>query len=387
MHYEIAIIGCGPAALAFMNALPIDLPVLVLEQHSPDYSKLCGGLLTKQAQTETLRQFGQIPASLISNPAQAQNRFVDFNTGIKSYWPNEYLNVDRSAYDKWLLECVLNRYRAEQIVSDDAVSESEPHTVECDGVLQAGRLRILYGHRFVGFEGNETGLLRIESISNGNRYEFFAHLLIDASGGKLQTHPRKVHRLYALQAQARIDPKPETYVTIFDNEFSPFFGWIIPKQNDCLIGIGFELGFLPEHPKLAFYRFIDKLRQRLGVEIEISGVRASWLTQTRQPYDIDGGQTPVLRIGEAAGMISASSGEGLSYALSSGRLLGQALGSSIQQGRLYKRKPLVFPYNDYHLQVDELRFNISKSKLMSNVWQRRIAEWGVVLQNKFRKHL
>lgn len=386
MQYEVAIIGCGPAALACVQSLPTDLPVLILEQHPPDYQKLCGGLLTKLAKTETLRQFGEIPAEIMQYPVVAENHYVDFTTGMRGIWPNEYRNIDRAAYDKWLLSKVIERYRAGKN-AEKIIENQEANTPEADcesNVIQAGRLRVLFGHMMTGFEGNETGLLRIETIAAGQKYEFFAHVLVDATGNRMLTHPRKVHKLYSLQTIASVNPIPRKYTTIFDNSITPFFAWIIPKDDKCLIGVALELDGLKEHPRLLFYKLLDKLSNKLGVKIEKGDLRGSKLVQIRQLSDIDGGQSPIFRIGEAGGMISPSSGEGLSYALTSGRLLGQALGVSIQQGRLYKRKPLVFPYHEFQLQVNELQFNIRKSKVIANPTQRRFAEWVMALQNKFR---
>ncbi|MDI6894963.1 MAG: NAD(P)/FAD-dependent oxidoreductase [Bacillota bacterium] len=102
------------------------------------------------------------------------------------------------------------------------------------------------------------------------------------------------------------------------------YGWLFPKRNSIYAGLGAHLpaaGGLrhafTEFARLNRLRFCSPVRTALvpvgGVALKVAG--DGWLLA-----------------GDAAGLADPFSGEGIRYALSSGRLAGQALAACLEQG-------------------------------------------------------
>jgi flavin-dependent dehydrogenase len=102
------------------------------------------------------------------------------------------------------------------------------------------------------------------------------------------------------------------YTAIFDKDVTDFYSWIIPKEGKLLIGSALAI---KDKPNERFKILKDKMRSKgidLGKKIKSEG---TLINRPSNPGETIFGRDGVLLIGEAAGAISPSSAEGISYAL------------------------------------------------------------------------
>lgn len=246
----------------------------------------------------TLQEYGPVPESIIVEPRTVHFRYHDWDRGIRKETDLAFLNVDRAAFDEWLLSLL-------------------PGTVE-----------VLPRTRVSGFSERDEGLSIELGIERGMCH-VSADLLIGADGAR-----SSIRRGLGLRQSA-------SYVTLQD--FVELAGGIDPVF-DCIYmrGMGDEFGYSYVVPKgkvalvgSVFYprtkrpwekqdAVIDTLRERLPQLGRSEGREASAALCVRSAEDVLPGAGRVLLAGEAGGFMSPTSGEGISYALRTGRFAGIA---------------------------------------------------------------
>jgi flavin-dependent dehydrogenase len=114
-------------------------------------------------------------------------------------------------------------------------------------------------------------------------------------------------------------PGPSDAYFIYDDAITDWYGWVIPKGTRTDVGIAADArrGGVP------FERFKSRVDAVMG--LHGTGVRrAALLTRLHSQREIHLGEGRILLAGEAAGLVSPSSGEGISYALRSALLAAAA---------------------------------------------------------------
>ena len=109
MQYDAAIIGAGPAGATFARRLAQQSPelkILLLDAQDEGHKKPCGGLLAPDAQ-KTLAHFDLVlPKSVLADPQIFAVETMDLRTRRVRYYQRYYLNMDRYAFDRWLVSLV-----------------------------------------------------------------------------------------------------------------------------------------------------------------------------------------------------------------------------------------------------------------------------------------
>ena len=109
MQYDAAIIGAGPAGATFARRLAQQSPelkILLLDAQDEGHKKPCGGLLAPDAQ-KTLAHFDLVlPKSVLADPQIFAVETMDLRTRRVRYYQRYYLNIDRYAFDRWLVSLV-----------------------------------------------------------------------------------------------------------------------------------------------------------------------------------------------------------------------------------------------------------------------------------------
>jgi menaquinone-9 beta-reductase len=209
----------------------------------------------------------------------------------------------------------------------------------------------------------DSGLIVVTGERDGKSLDLTAKVVIAADGANsvvarglgLTTEGAD---LTSVGMRAYFDDVPDLgdrfEVHYFDRELMPAYGWVFPiSESRANVGVGIFTSDLKRlraerHMNLddIFKRFLSKPRFREAKQVSLA--RAGLLRHSGaigRPHD-----RGVLLVGDAAGLVNPLTGEGLSYALSSGRLaaeaiieahslLGKDLGSAgpLYHGALYAR--------------------------------------------------
>ena len=107
--YDIAVVGAGPAGAVFVKELATACPnldILLIDGQSPESAKPCGGLLAPDAQKLLARFDLVLPKSVLEDPQIFAVETIDIHQKLVRYYQRHYLNMDRYAFDRWLLSLV-----------------------------------------------------------------------------------------------------------------------------------------------------------------------------------------------------------------------------------------------------------------------------------------
>lgn len=153
------------------------------------------------------------------------------------------------------------------------------------------------------------------------------------------------------------------FTAIFDEELSDFYSWIIPKENYLLLGSALK----PRNNTWEKYDMLKTKLTHLGFNFNNKRkTEGAYIYRPRKLSQFYVGRGGIALVGEAAGAISPSSAEGISYALKSSLYLAQSLDEGID-GFLdrYKQK------------VKDIKLNLLiknlKSPAMYNPFLRQLA--------------
>jgi len=274
----------GDVALIDSAALPRD--------------KSCGGMLNEYAQ-QFLAPFGQMPESLFLEPRWVHFRYHDWDRNIRKPTELRFANVERSGFDDWLVSLL-------------------PVNVSVFGQTA-----------LTGFTEGGDGIVAKLTLSDGTTTQMACNNLVGCDG------PRSsVRRALGVGSVA-------TYVTlqdflVIDGDLEPYFdciylrdigdsfayAYVVPKGRVAIVGSVFYPKTKRPHEK--HEQVLRLLRAALPLGDSVK--REAWVALSVRHYgDVVRGRGRVLLAGEAGGFMSPTSGEGISYALNTGRLAGLAI--------------------------------------------------------------
>ena len=310
-HVDIAVIGGGPAGATFARELAKtkpDMKIVLIDEKPRTGSKVCGGLLAPDAQ-KVLAQFDlDLPKSILADPQIFDVRTIDLASGITRNYQRHYLNMDRAAFDEWLLSLI-------------------PESVS---VIR-------------GKCSNITDSFRFDVITDEGKFSLSADRIVGADGGSSVVRrsffdtPSKLY--ISIQEHFRDEGGDmPSYSCIYDPETSDSCSWTIRKDGYVIFGGAFDI----KGGREAYFRQKARVEAHLGRSFgEATKIEACLLTSPRKSGDFIFGKDGVYLIGEAAGLISASSFEGISSAFLSGKYLADSFASSRDPEKIlknYKKK-------------------------------------------------
>ncbi len=295
--YDIAVIGAGPAGATFAKELALRKPeisILLIDGQTEQNAKPCGGLLSPDAQ-KVLAEFElTLPNAVLADPQIFSVHTIDLTAHVTRLYQRHYLNMDRLAFDRWLLSLL-----------PESVTVISGRCTQLETSFRGFTLTVQSEDGKQKYHAEE--IVGADGASSIVRRQFFAH------------QPYKYVSIQ--QWFAGSDPCIPAYACIFDKTTSDSCSWLIRKDNCTIFGGAFAKSGSRE----AFEAQKKRLEQHLGVQLgQPIKTEACQVCSPRRMRDFVTGRNGVYLVGEAAGFISASSFEGISSALLSGRMLAQA---------------------------------------------------------------
>lgn len=301
--YDVAVIGGGPAGATFAR-LCADRRIIVLDQLNSDAvdkngmkrGKCCGGLLAPDAQRQLALQGLTLPRDILVDPQIFAVRTIDLSSDApERYYQRSYINISRARFDEWLRSFL----PADVMVRGAAVQSISR--------LDQEGYSIIYR-------------------KEGRQHSFTARYVVGADGGYSLVRrtffpDRKIRKYAAVQEWYQAENRSPFYGALFDAELTDCYGWLISKDNYMVLGGAFP----PQEAVRRFEKLRNKLQKRgitFGAPLKREGCM---VCRPNSAKPVLTGREGAFLVGEAAGFISPSSLEGISWALESGALLAGAM--------------------------------------------------------------
>ena len=303
--YDVAVIGGGPSgAVAAADLAKAGISTVLIERNLENV-KPCGGAIP----LGLIEEFN-IPAPLVEKKLSRMSVRSPRGRMISMEMPNGYVGmVRRERFDSYL------RDRAKRHGS--AIVEALVREIREEN----GRYSIHLS----------KGLPPVE-----------ASFIIGADGASSKTasalgFPPNELQVLAMQQRFQycdtLKPYEELVEIWFDGDVSPdFYGWIFPKTDHIAVGTGTE--FRRHDLKALQRRFIEKLGVTAKPYLEET---AKIPMKPRKSFAVD----RAILVGDAAGLVTPANGEGIFFAMRSGRLGAEAMIGKIQSDtplRSYEKK-------------------------------------------------
>ena len=332
--YDLVIIGSGPGGAVLakeLTRLSPQLKVAAIDGLSRGQTKVCGGLLSPDSKKALSSLDIEIPENIKLSPKAPLVDTLDLERGIWKKYERDYLNTDRQGFDRYLnsLTPRLDRFCG-----------------RCVGIAKI------------------KGLFFTKIVSEGETFILKSRLVAGADGAfsivRRSLFPKeKIHRYTAIQEWYKgVSPDLPDYSCIYDEKTSDSCSWTIRKEDFYVFGGAFGTKGCKE----AFEEQKSRLEERFGEKFpDPERKEACLVCCPRKKREIFLGYDGAYLVGEAAGLISASSFEGISSAIKSGRYLAEAIAKGIDIRAITKRY-----YRKTRLLRIKIALKIPKMKILTN---------------------
>ena len=308
--YDVAIIGAGPAGaiLAYELAKANEKLKILLVDGSTEHGKVCGGLLSPDAKGVLASLGLSVPDSVLTSPQTATVDTIDLERGITRVYGRDYLNMDRAAFDSWLISLIPNT--------------AEIKSARCISLGRSGE----------GFD--------IKLKSAGKYEQIKTSIVVGADGASSIVRrtlfpEKKTYKYVSIQEWYEIpNGKLPVFSCIYDEKTSDSCSWTIIKENRFIFGGA----FLKDGCRASFAEQKARLEKHYGISLGRPQRQEACLVVSPRRYgDFFVGEGGAYLVGEAAGFISSSSFEGISSALSSGKMLAEAISTESDKQKIAKK--------------------------------------------------
>ena len=342
MLEKIAVIGAGPAGCAFCSEINTDkYKVYLLDKKPHPKGRDKEGILAERA-IDFIQNFS-VPEFIFAHPKDIHIGYIDLQTGARNLQDTIFLNINRFKFDNWLI---------------DEVKENVQFFPQTE---------------FLGYSEDQDKIT-VKIRSQSQERELDVSYVIGADGPlsnvrKSFAPPVKTYK--AIQKRVRAKQMPKYAYFFYHSEITDYCSWIIPKEDHLIIGSALDSRLDDSQTAERFALLELRIVNTLNLQISECFESCQYILskpQSREDF-VFGQNNKILLIGEAAGLVSASSGEGIGPAFYSGQQAARALN---ENGGLKL-------YQEYCSDlVEELSRKIRKSQEintnLSSVFVQRILE-------------
>ncbi len=322
--YDVAIVGAGPGGSAAAYYLARQgLDVLLLDKSPFPRDKTCGDALTPGAlhvldDMQLLDVVARVGYHINGTQIIAPNSYVLASTlPPKSGWPDYSMVLPRLTIDNMIREhAVAHGAKFEELVTVNDIS--------------------------VGVRDAE-----IRGVRDGHSVSFKARLVIVATGANVSLLMRMglLKKIPKMMLAARtyyedipnLDPSIQMH---FGGIPLPGYGWVFPvSETSANVGVGLcPVGLAAWWLHAKARPVFDQFVKTPPLQKTLSGAKQAGPIKG-YPLRMDFATAPtfgdrVLLIGESAGLVNPLTGEGIDYALASGKLAAQHLIKMFETGNL-----------------------------------------------------
>jgi geranylgeranyl reductase family protein len=297
--YDVAIIGAGPAGTAVARTITgSDISFILIDKEEFPRNKPCAGVLPPRIFSEL-----DIPEELCERRLLGYKLFSPGGTVIESKFSRPGLIVDRKRFDEHLVK-----------------------SLDCD-LINDNISKLAYHEDYVELEGRQG--------------TYHARIIVGADGvNSIVRRTMKLnHGTIAMAAQCEVSLSEQEINNLIGDWFEVYYvipygyGWLSPLKNSVKVGVGGVSDELKMDPFESLKGFMDhpEVKNKIG-ESEIGNPELHRIPMSGPQMQLTADRG--LVVGDAGGFVYPGTGEGIYYAVKSGRLAGEALVSAFTAGGL-----------------------------------------------------
>lgn len=318
---DVIIAGAGPSgATAAFYCARAGLDVLLIDRDHFPRQKPCGGGICPH-----IKAFDFIDERFFSVPSTRCTFYSPSLKEVMEYDPGRpvFYQVEREQFDNHI--CEKAQEAGAEFIQGTEVRSIEKKDEAMQVNTSTGELK---ADVVLGAEGVFGSVAKYVRRQNGlphrwNNAELAFCLVTEI--------PMKENEIVSRYGEER------KFLAHFLDSVHGGYGWVFPKKDKVNIGMGAAVDVIRSYgPKKAFREYINLL------------IRDGYLPLGLPNYELKGGMLPykgplssivcdnVMLLGDAAGFVSPISGEGIFFAMDSGRLAAETLRSAFKRGDLGK---------------------------------------------------